>query len=139
MEDLAGFLAGRWRMDREIVDAAGERIGSFRGVATFTEREWGLDYREDGVLELGGHRGPASRSLQYRLADAGRAEVRFDHGGWFHDLDLRSGRWQVTHPCRADEYRGEFVVLDADRWRQEWRVSGPAKDYVMVTLFARVG
>ncbi|WP_344680364.1 DUF6314 family protein [Saccharopolyspora taberi] len=136
MDDLAGFLAGRWRLEREIVDAAGAPVGSFSGVGVFSPCEGGLEYREDGVLELGSHRGPAFRCLRYLVSGA-CAQVWFSDGSWFHDLDLRSGRWRVVHPCRADEYRGEFVVLDADRWRQEWRVSGPVKDYAMVTVLRR--
>jgi hypothetical protein len=70
-------------------------------------------------------------------AGGGRAAVHFDHGGFFHDLDLSTGAWATDHPCRDDVYRGEYVVLDAGRWRQEWVVTGPAKDHVITTRFTR--
>lgn len=67
----------------------------------------------------------------------GRADVHFDHGGFFHELDLRAGHWATDHPCRDDLYRGSYEVLDARRWRQEWAVRGPAKDHLIVTRFTR--
>ncbi|CAM02866.1 hypothetical protein A8924_3986 [Saccharopolyspora erythraea NRRL 2338] len=137
VRDLVGFFGGRWRLERKIVDAAGVRIGSFSGVAVFSPVEWGLEFREEGLLELGAHRGPAHRCLHYRVSGEGRADVYFDYGTFFHDLDLRTGLWRVGHPCRDDEYRGEFRVWDRDRWRQEWTVVGPAKDHALFTDFVR--
>ncbi|WP_243787671.1 DUF6314 family protein [Saccharopolyspora gloriosae] len=140
VEDLPGFFVGRWGLRRGIVDDAGARLGGFEGEAVFSAEPDGLlVYRERGVLELGAHRGSAQRTLHYRVTGPGRASVFFDYGGFFHDLDLRSGRWCVEHPCRADSYRGEFVVVGADSWWQRWRVSGPAKAHTLTTDFERVG
>ncbi|MEU6132980.1 DUF6314 family protein [Saccharopolyspora sp. NPDC047091] len=135
--DLARYLTGRWVLRRDIVDDAGARLGGFAGEAVFTADAGELVYRETGELELGAHRGPAHRTLHYRLADPATAAVHFDHGGFFHDLDLRSGRWLVEHPCRADLYRGEFAVHGPDSWWQRWHVAGPAKHHVLTTDFSR--
>ncbi|MFR9729811.1 DUF6314 family protein [Saccharopolyspora sp. MS10] len=136
--DLAEFFAGRWVLRRDIVDDRGARLGGFAGESEFTARDGDLVvYQERGELVLGSHRGEARRTLHYRLAEAGRASVHFDHGGFFHDLDLRSGRWLVEHPCRADLYRGEFEVSGPDSWWQRWRVSGPAKAHILTTAFTR--
>ena len=136
--DLTGYFAGEWRLDREILTADGEPAGEVAGTATFTEADGALVYFEEGQLRLGGYTGPVSRTLHYRPVGPGRAAVHFDHGGFFHDVDLREGRWSAEHPCRADFYRGEYRVLDAGRWRQEWAVRGPAKDHLIVSRFSRV-
>lgn len=137
--DLAAYFCGRWSLHREITDDAGQPVGSFAGRAEFRVEDGVLIYHERGELELGAHRGPAERTLHYRITGPGQAEVHFDHGGFFHDLDLRSGHWEVDHPCRADLYRGEFDLDGPDRWRQRWHVSGPAKANVLTSRFERSG
>lgn len=137
--DLAGYFGGDWALRREITDDAGGPVGSFTGTARFALDEHGvLIYHETGQLHLGAHHGPAQRTLHYRLTEPGRAQVYFDYGDFFHDLDLRSGRWEVTHPCRADLYRGEFELRSPQLWRQRWEVTGPAKAHVLTTWFERL-
>jgi hypothetical protein len=135
--DLVAYFVGRWGVDRKILDSAGVGIAVFTGVAGFTPDQDALVYRERGTLVMGEHRGPASRVLHYRVRGPGRADVHFDHGGFFHALDLRSGLWSVRHPCRDDLYWGEFVVHGPDVWWQEWTAVGPAKSYTSTTVFRR--
>ena len=137
VEDLAAYFAGTWRLERAIVDEAGQPLGSFTGSAEFSVDGAVLDYREQGVLALGSHRGPAHRALRYCLDEPGTARVYFDYGEFFHDLDLRQGWWRTSHPCRDDLYRGEYRVLGPDRWWQRWVVSGPTKNHVLTTSFQR--
>ena len=78
------------------------------------------------------------RTLRFLPGAApGTADVRFADDRPFHDLDLTTGRWHPDHPCVADLYRGEFAVNDEDHWRTTWRVSGPAKDQLLVTDYTR--
>jgi hypothetical protein len=134
---LADFLVGHWLVEREILGSSGARVGTFDGTATVGPRDGELLYREEGVLDLGAHRGPAERVLHYRPAGTARVDVHFDHGGFFHDVDLSTGWWQVGHPCRNDLYRGEYRVLGPGHWQQRWSVTGPAKDHTIVTDFRR--
>jgi hypothetical protein len=138
--DLAAFLQGAWRVERDIVDQSGPSgSGAFTGRATFTPDDAVpglLRYVEQGTVELGTHRGPAFRHLAYHL-DGPRAQVRFDDGRHFHDLDLRTGVWEVFHPCRADLYHGRFEVDDHHRWHQRWTVTGPRKHHHIVTVLVR--
>jgi hypothetical protein len=135
--DLAGFLRGSWRVEREILDASPRaQSGRFTGWATFTPDEQVpglLRYVEHGTVELGSHRGPAVRRLDYHL-EGPCARVLFDDGRFFHDLDLRAGVWEVEHPCRADRYHGRFEVEGDHRWRHEWSVAGPHKDHRIRTV-----
>ncbi|MBB4682841.1 DUF6314 family protein [Amycolatopsis jiangsuensis] len=137
LSDLAGYFAGTWRLARDIAGVDGTGLGRASGQATFTLEDEVLVYHEAGQLDLGTHTGPFSRTLHYRITGAGLAAVHFDHGGFFHDLDLTTGEWVAGHPCRADFYRGGYLVLDRRSWRQEWTVRGPAKDHVITSHFTR--
>lgn len=136
--DLAGWLVGRWRLQRTIATPDGRPLASF--VGELEVRRTGpasLRSREDGTLRRDGVAYPATRMLLYDVH--GRtATVRFARGGHFHDLDLRSGRCDVVHPCGPDTYRGRTEVVDVDRWVQVWEVSGPTEAYVSTTFAARI-
>jgi hypothetical protein len=141
IDDLATFLAGSWRLQRTIVEG-GSVVGSFTGTGTFDPAPAGdrgvLRYRERGTLHLDGTTVTATRCLVYRVTGS-RAQVAFEDGRPFHDLDLSTGVDVVEHPCGADRYRGRLEVLDADTWHHTWRVTGPHKDHEIRTVLARDG
>ena len=141
-----GFLRGRWRAERNLTDFRQGLAGSFAGEAAFADapadaglRAGALAYREQGELRFGGHRGPASRSLIFLPLPDGTAEVLFADGRPFYRLDLRSGCWQAEHPCGEDQYLVTVRVSGADCFTEDWRVSGPGKDYAMTTTLTRIG
>jgi Family of unknown function (DUF6314) len=153
------FLAGDWNVVRHISDHRTGEVGEFRGQASFQRCAAGLaeqtapagqrnradpgglalSYREHGELRFAGHCGPASRSLLYRDLGDGGADVRFADGREFYRLDLRSGTWSAEHPCRADHYLVTVRRLSPDSFCETWRVTGPAKDYQLVTTYTRTG
>ncbi|RJQ79318.1 hypothetical protein D5S19_26545 [Amycolatopsis panacis] len=135
--DLAGYFSGAWLLDRGIAGVGGEELGQAEGRATFALEGAVLVYHEVGQLRLGAHNGPFSRTLRYRITGCGRAAVYFDHGGFFHEIDLTTGEWVAGHPCQADFYRGSYHLHDRRGWRQEWTVRGPAKDHVITSRFTR--
>lgn len=137
VDDPLRYLAGAWRLTRCVEDFAAGLSGTFVGVAEFRADGDGLAYNERGELRWDGHVLPAWRALRYRHRGAGLLRVEFDDGRHFHDLALATGHCAVTHPCRDDEYTGEFRIHSADRWRQVWRVRGPAKDQLLRTEFRR--
>ena len=79
------------------------------------------------------------RFTGYRFAfpAPGRAEVAFDDGTPFYDLDLTAGTWNADHRCREDRYRGRFRVLAPDVWETVWRIAGPRKDQTLTTRYSR--
>ena len=88
MDDLRGFLLGRWSVQRAINGDG----GAFAGLATFAADGAGaLSWHELGRLRLGLYRGEARR--RYRIEPEGeeRWTVRFEDGRSFHPLDLRGG------------------------------------------------
>jgi hypothetical protein len=141
IDDLATFLAGSWRLERTVLRGE-DVVGSFTGTGTFDTDPAGGDgvlrYRERGTLHLDDTTVTATRRLVYRVAGS-RAQVTFDDGRPFHDLDLSAGVDEVEHPCGADRYRGRLEVLDADTWHHTWRVTGPHKDHEIRTVLERDG
>lgn len=139
--DVLTYLAGSWRVERSVRDLASGDEGAFSGTTVFGRlTEGGLLHEESGTFVWQGVGRPAERTLRFLPgATPGTADVRFADGRPFHDLDLTSGRHIAGHPCSADLYRGEFTVLDEDRWRSVWRVRGPDKDLVLTTDYAREG
>lgn len=141
--DALSFLRGTWRVERRLADHRSGSAGWFRGTARFAPAGRPapagdeLAYHEEGELVLGEHRGPASRSLIYRRRPDGTADVFFADGREFYWLDPRPGRWQARHPCGRDEYVLRGRVLSDAVLEERWRVSGPAKDYEIMTTLTR--
>ncbi|MGK5545850.1 DUF6314 family protein [Streptomyces sp. URMC 127] len=139
--DAAAYLAGEtgeWTVERSLSDLASGRSGSFRGTAVFRAADDGrLLQTEDGELHWDGTTGRAGRTLALLPAPDGTCEVTFADGRPFHDLDLRTGSWTVSHPCAADRYEGTFTVVSHDEWHVHWRTTGPAKDHVQDSVYRR--
>ena len=134
---LRDFLAGRWTLERQVVDRRAGWYGSLIGWAEFTPDGAALRYREEGQLSLPQGRYRTSRGLCFQFADPQRARVRFSDGRFFHDLVLGAAPWRVTHLCGADRYRGRFQQLEDGGWRSVWLVSGPRKRQRIVSLYRR--
>jgi hypothetical protein len=135
------FLLGTWRVERWIDDALGGDVGTFHGTATFVTE--GSDdprvrFDESGVVRFGDYSGRASRRLFFSEGLGSLIDVSFADGHHFIDLDLREGTSKDHHQCASDGYDVTTIMIDNDRIEERWRVRGPAKDYVAVTLMTRV-
>ncbi len=149
--DVLAYLAGAWYVERTAQDLTNGAAGRFTGTTVFGPLGGGADHgsidecaghgllhHESGTFVWQGTPRPAERILRYLPGErAGTAHVEFSDGRPFHDLDLHSGSYVAHHPCVADAYRGEFTVLGPDRWQTHWRVTGPAKDVLLVTDYIR--
>ncbi|WFU82412.1 DUF6314 family protein [Bradyrhizobium sp. CIAT3101] len=133
-------LAGRWSFDRVI---AGQ--GSMRGLATFTplgaER---LAYREQGRLRLqNGTELEAEREYVFRGRDRG-FEVFFKETPprLFHAIELAASdggalNGSAGHLCNLDNYQSTYTFLADGGFVIRHVVSGPRKDYTMITTYTR--
>jgi hypothetical protein len=96
-----------------------------------------LCYLETGELRFGTHTGPATRTLRYQGRPDGTVDVRFTGGHLFYRLDLRSGRCEAVHQCRADRYEITYLVLSENAMEERWQVQGPGKDYQATATLIR--
>lgn len=127
---------GRWQIAREIDDRLAGRRGVFTGEAVFTRDGEGLAYHEEGVLEVAGVAPMrATRVYLWREGEGG-IEVLFDDGRPFHGIYGIGAT--AHHWCDPDDYN---VAYDFDAWplwRAVWEVTGPRKDYRMVSRYDRI-
>jgi hypothetical protein len=128
---------GNWLVSRRIDDRHSGRPGRFEGTASLIPAGEGLRYREEGTLTLGyGPAFPATRDYRW-LPDGEGIEVRFADGRPFHRFRAEGAASGTDHPCGADLYRVTYDFSAWPDWRAEWTVTGPAKDYVMTSLYRR--
>lgn len=140
VDDLIGYLTGRWLLERSIEDRTSGADGGFEGeLVCSADHENELTMYEHGELSWAGVTRPAYRTTRLLAGDRGSTgRVVFEDGRLFHDLDLSGGACEATHPCAADVYRGSFVVHGPDSWAYEWLVSGPHKDLRLTSRLIRV-
>lgn len=127
-------LLGAWTLARTIDDRKGPETSTVQGTTELARQGDGrVRWSESGTLQRGGHEIPVNRTLYVELRDAGWF-VTFDDGRDFHPWEPGE---EVVHPCAADTYVGRIELVDADTWTVEWNVTGPAKDYTMISRLTR--
>ena len=139
--DLRAYLQGSWALIRRGRLRTGKRVimaaSPVKQTGVFTPAGPELVTREEGVFRFRFYDDVVRRAYRYRFPVPSVAEVYFDHGGFFHRLDLTAGRWVAQHLCGADLYRGAFRVDGADLWHVIWDVTGPGKDHRIASRFTR--
>lgn len=135
----ADRFKGAWRLSRDIYDIDSEWLGRFLGQATFTQDGDALAYFEEGKLQFGGLTAMTATRV-YRWEFAGDIVlVKFEDGRSFHSFDASAGRPQASHYCDPDDYDVTYDFRNWPKWRAEWRVEGPRKNYRMVSRYCRAG
>jgi hypothetical protein len=135
------FLLGTWSVERWIDDALSGHVETFHGTATFVKEnddEPRVRFEEAEVVRFGEYSGRASRRLVFSGGRGSTFDVSFADGHHFIELDLREGSSKDHHQCASDGYDVTTIVIDNDRIEEQWRVRGPAKNYVAVTAMTRV-
>lgn len=129
-----------WRIDRRISDARGPNA-RLSGVLDFTEAPEAPDTlvaTETGRLYVGdGAPLAARRSYRWRFRPDGQIMIAFEDGRPFHSFDAGAHSPTAVHDCPPDTYQVAYEFLSPRNWRSTWRVSGPRKDYVMVSVMTR--
>lgn len=121
---------GLWRLEREIDHDDGQRA-VFRGTAVWSRKGPDLVCREQGTLEMAGHRMEAKRTTIWRAP----LNVFFDDGAFFHSVPPCGGR--AEHDCPPDRYTVAYDFDQWPHWMAEWRVDGPRKAYSMRSIYQR--
>ncbi|MCR8546323.1 DUF6314 family protein [Salipiger sp. P9] len=122
---------GEWRLEREIRQGDGGD-GRFEGVARWLPEGEGALYVEEGALLLPSGRFAAERRYRWDRD----LRVFFEDGRFFHQVPAEGG--PAGHWCDPDQYDVEYGFGDWPVWWARWRVTGPRKDYVMLSRYARL-
>ena len=133
----AADFAGLWQVERIITDRLSGQAGRFSGQAMFARAKNGLDYTEQGLLQMGD--GPlltATRSYRWQFGGP-RVAVNFTDGRAFHDFALGVSGPGSDHLCGADLYRVRYDWDHWPLWHVAWDVRGPRKDYLMESRYGR--
>ncbi len=129
---LVDFV-GHWAIDRVIDDRRSASQAKFTGECRYLRDGSSLRLEETGSLRLAdGSKFAASRRFIWKEAD-GKIHVHFDDGRPFHVIDLHTPVPTDTHLCGRDTYRVAYDFIQWPNWQAVWHVSGPQKDYRMVT------
>jgi len=139
--EVMARLAGSWSFARGI-----EGQGCMQGLATFTPLDAkSLAYREQGLLRLqNGTELEASREYVFRRTDRG-FEVLFKETPLrqFHAISLSASEagalsGSASHLRNLDHYRSTYTFRSNGSFVIRHVVSGPRKDYTMVTAYTRI-
>lgn len=132
-------FAGRWTVERRIADARAGTTHRLSGLVEFVPDERGLSVEERGLLRIGDAKPLETlRRYHWRFGGPGRIAVHFDDGRPFHSFTLAT-RAEAGHDCPPDRYRVAYDFSRWPRWRAVWTVTGPRKEYVSTSDYARLG
>ncbi len=127
---------GVWQLDRQIDDATRGPM-RLRGEAVLARSGLRLVYTETGTLMIPGQL-PLTATQRYVWQEQAEwVAIRFSDGRPFHGFPLRTARAEATHLCEPDRYHVSYDFSTWPLWTAEWRVTGPRKDYVMHSRYAR--
>jgi hypothetical protein len=134
---LIELFSGDWILRRRIQDRKARALGHLAGRARFTADAGGLRFSERGELRFGAVIADASRDYGFTILGRDRFRVCFADGRLFHEAQVVNGAAAVSHDCAPDLYRGRYRFETPDRWWLSWRITGPRKDLVIVSVFSR--
>lgn len=129
---LNDFL-GEWVLNRKVIQKDGPPA-TLTGNAVWRPEATGLLYEENGQLEIEGH-APMLTSRRYHWHPD--LSVTFEDGRFFHVVPASGGATQ--HWCDPDHYAVAYDFVGWPVFQVTWQVTGPRKDYTMVSVYHRSG
>ena len=133
-------VAGKWAVERQLLDRSAGTRGTFTGVVRFAVTDDdGLAFREEGTVRWPTFTGPAFREYLLRPADRIDAlDVFFDDGRPFHRMSFTPEANLDRHWCDPDTYRVAYTYEGPDAFSYTWDVSGPRKDLLLTSMLRRL-
>ena len=137
--------AGRWAVERTMLDRAAGTRGTFTGVVIFSpDGDGGLRFHEEGTVAWPAadgdtFTGPATRDYLLTPADTPDAmDMLFPDGRPFHRMSFSPEASQDRHWCDPDTYRVTYVRHGDDEFSYSWDVTGPRKDLLLESVLRRL-
>ncbi|TLM72718.1 DUF6314 family protein [Pseudarthrobacter sp. NamB4] len=131
--------AGRWTIQRDLLDRAEGTRGTFSGVVLFLPTSDGnLALREEGTMRWPSFTGPASREYVLRATERPDAlDVFFPDSRPFHRMSFSPEASLDSHWCDPDTYRVSYAYESPERFSYTWDVKGPRKDLLLTSHLTR--
>lgn len=130
-------FAGDWTLARTIDDRFGDQQNTFDGKALLHGVANTLLYQESGQMRLStGAVLNANRAYHWQF-DQSEVIVTFSDGRDFHRFVPWGQTNGTDHPCGDDFYRVAYDFSCWPHWTATWHVTGPRKDYTMVSTYRR--
>lgn len=134
---VTDHFPGLWRLNRTLIDRRAGVQAQFAGQAQITRDGGAFIYDESGAW-VDAPWGALAGKRRDRWDIGDEVRVYFDHGGFFHAFTpVIRGQVAVHHLCGRDDYAGRYDFALPDQWKLEWTVTGPAKNYRMITRYSR--
>ncbi len=130
-----GDFEGRWQLTRRIEDRRAGLTGQLTGEAVWRRDGDGLRHEETGVLRYGAAAPMRAKRVYLWRAEAGGFSVFFEDGRPFHSWT--PGAPEARHHCDPDIYDVTYDLTGWPAFTQVWHVTGPRKDAVITSRFAR--
>jgi hypothetical protein len=142
--------AGRWSVERTLLDRAAGTRGTFTGIVIFSpDGDGGLRFHEEGTVVWPSANsaagdgetftGPATRDYLLTPADTPDAmDMLFPDGRPFHRMSFSPEASQDRHWCDPDTYRVTYVRHGGNEFSYVWDVTGPRKDLLLESVLRRL-
>ncbi len=137
------YLAGTWHVDRQI-NVKGRADGKFQGLAHIrpTDMRGTFSYHEEGRFVDEDVKIEGTRDYLFKVKGDTLAIFFADThrmGEHYVTLDFSDGvTAQDTYLCDDDIYGHIFEIISGEHFVTETTVSGPDKDYRLITHYRRI-
>lgn len=132
---LADF-ARDWQIDREIEDRKAGETTTFQGTVRVIPEPDQLRWIEEGTLTNSAGSFAGSRTYLWRADPLSHGiSLHFEDGRFFHTIHPVP-KPSDAHDCPPDTYQVAYDFSDWPRWQANWTVTGPRKDYTMLSRYA---
>lgn len=141
--DFLTYLPGTWHVDRQI-NVRGRAESKFQGLAHIrpTDMRGTFSYHEEGRFVGEDVRFEGTRDYLFKVKNDTLAIFFVDEqrmGETYVTLDFADGvTAQDTYLCDDDIYGHIFEIISGAHFLTETTVSGPEKDYKLITNYRRL-
>lgn len=139
LPDWATWFRGDWVLHRQVTDRRAGTMLNFDGCLAITVEDSRLRLEETGRWSDAPW-GPLAGHRVYLWVPEGRERVAvlYEDGRPFHAFEpVRQGRARARHLCDPDTYDVTYEFDLPACWQHRWEVTGPTKDYTMLTRLTR--
>ena len=127
------LCSGKWQLQRKI----GEDVTAVGYAEFILSSDSQMDYSEEVVVNYPGSKMRAYKKYSY-CSDQGRVSKYFEGNGLFYNLEFEQYRAYGIHICGQDQYKAYYDLSDENHFIISYKVTGPAKNYLIMSSLIRI-